>query len=159
MSGALILAALCAMLGISAAYRLRSRMLTLRAWQRALLSMRAACAYARSSAGQILRAGAAEAGCLLPIARRVETEGADAEALFAALPRDHRLKNEEHQVLLNVLRAVAHGSRPEIAQALDYALERFGDFCARCDQKRREDEKLYLTLGILAGVCVFLILC
>ena len=159
MSGALILAALCAMLGISAAYRLRSRMLTLRAWQRALLSMRAACAYARSSAGQILRAGAAEAGCLLPIARRVETEGVDAESLFAAQPRDRRLKGEEYQVVQGVLHALAHGSREEIGQAVAYAQRRFDDFCARCDQKRGEDEELYLTLGILAGVCVFLILC
>ena len=159
MSGAVILSALCALLGISAAWRLHSRMLTLRAWQRALLSMRAACAYARSSAGQILRAGAAEVSSLAPVARRVETEGADAEALFAALPRDQRLKSEEYQVITSCLRALAHGSRQEIAQALDYALERFGDFCVQCELKRREDEKLYVTLGILSGVCVFLILC
>ena len=84
MPEAVTLAALCAFLGLSAAYRLRARMLYLRAWQRALTSMRAACAYARSSAGQILRAGAAEVGSLAPLARRVETEGADAEALFSA---------------------------------------------------------------------------
>ena len=42
MSGAVMLAALCVLLGLSAAYRLRSRNLYLRAWQRALLSMRAA---------------------------------------------------------------------------------------------------------------------
>lgn len=159
MSGAVMLAALCVLLGLSAAYRLRSRNLYLRAWQRALLSMRAACAYARSSPGQILRAGAAEVGELLPLARRVETEGADAEAVFSARPQDRRLKSEEYQVILGSLRALAHGGREEIAQALEYALERFGDFCARCDQKRREDEKLYLTLGILSGVCIFLIFC
>ena len=159
MSGAVILAALCALLGMTAAWRLRSRNLYLRAWQRALLSMRAACAYARSSTGQILRAGGAEADFLAPIARRVETEGADAEALFSALPRDRRLKNEEYQVIGSCLTALSHGGREEIAQALDFALERFGDFCARSDRKRQEDEKLYLTLGILSGVCVFLIFC
>lgn len=159
MSGAVIPAALCALLGVTAAYRLRTRTQYLRSWQRALLAMRAACAYARASAGQILRAGAAEVPSLSPIARQVETEGADAEALFAAMPRDRRLKNEEYQVLQSVLQALAHGSREEIGQAVEYALMRFGDFCARCDQKRREDEKLYLTLGILSGVCVFLILC
>ena len=159
MSGALIPSALCALLGLMAAYRLRARTQYLRAWQRALLTMGSACAYARASAGQILRAGAAEVPSLAPIARRVETEGADAESLFAAQSRDRRLKGEEYQVLQGVLHALAHGSREEIGQAVAYAQRRFDDFCARCDQKRREDEKLYLTLGILSGVCVFLILC
>lgn len=159
MSGALILGMLCAALGAYAAGHLRARCGYLRAWQRALMAMYAACAYARSSCAQILRAGAAEVGVLLPIARRVELEGADAEALFAAQGRDRRLKGEEYRVLLAALRAVSRGTREEISHSLGFALERFGTFCADCDGKRQTDERLYLTLGLLSGLCVFLILC
>lgn len=159
MSAAVALAALCVCAGAAAACRLRSRASCLRAWQRALFAMRAACAYSRSSCAQILRAGAAEAPELRPIARQVELTGVDAEALFAAQRRDRRLKNEEYRLLLSVLRAVSRGSREEIGETIAFALERFGTFCADCDRKRQADERMYVMLGVLSGVCVFLLLC
>lgn len=155
----LTLGAACALIGLMAALRLRRRSACLRAWQRALTAMYASCAYARSDCGQILRAGAYEAPALLPIARAVETAGADAGRLFEADAPDRLLRAEERAVLLSVMRALANGNREEITAAIAYALERFRMFCVDCDGKRDADARLYMTLGLLSGVCVFLILC
>ena len=155
----LTLAAACALTGLMAALRLRRRSSCLRAWQRALTAMYASCAYARSDCGHILRAGAYEVPALRPIARAVETEGADAERLFEAGVSERLLRAGERAVLLSVMRALANGNREEIAAAIAYALERFRVFCADSDGKRDTDARLYMMLGLLSGVCVFLILC
>ena len=86
--------------------------------QQALLAMRAACLYSRSTCAQVLRAGAAEASCLLPIARAVELNGADAARLFSAQKRSRLLRPEEHAVLLSALRCISAGTREEMAEAL-----------------------------------------
>lgn len=147
----------CAMIGLWAAHGLRARSACLRAWQRALTAMYSSCAYARADCAQILRAGAYDMPVLSTIARQVELNGADAGKLFEALPGG-RLRPEEHTVLLAVMRAMASGGREEIAAAIAYALERFRQFCAESDGRRDADARLYMTLGVLSGVCAFLIL-
>ena len=147
----------CALLGLWAAHGLRARSSSLRAWQRALTAMYASCAYARANCAQILRAGAYEVPALSGMARAVELNGADAGELFESMGHG-RLKPEEHTVLLSVMRAMASGGREEIAAAIAYALERFRQFCAESDGRRDADARMYLTLGLLSGVCVFLIL-
>ena len=159
MPAAVILGAVCLCLGASASARLRLRAACLRAWQRSLLAMHAACAYQRATCAQVLRAGASARPELLPIARAVETTGADAAVLFARRGKDRLLRPEEEGVLREVMSAVAGGDRSEIGAALDYALERFGEFCRAGEKKRDADAAMYVTLGLLLGVCVFLILC
>ena len=153
-----MLGAACGLLGLYAAHRLRARSACLRAWQRALGAMYAACAYARADCAQILRAGAYDMPALLPIARAVEVSGADAGQLFAGQTRKTMLRAEERTVLLSVLRALSSGTREEIGAAITYALERFRQFCADSDRRRDADARMYLALGVLSGACVFLIL-
>jgi len=147
----------CFCLGLSACWRLRSRAALLRGWQRGLSGMYAACAYSRSTCAQILHAGGLP--CLRQLARAVELNGADAGRLFAEMPRDPLLRHEEETVLREAMNAVSSGSREEIAAALSYALERFRAFCADSEKKRDSDARMYMTLGLLSGLCVFLILC
>lgn len=158
MLGPLMLGTVCAALGAAAAVRLRARCAYLRAWQRALTAMYASCAFARSTCAQILRAGAYDMPALRDIAGAVETEGADAAAMLESKGRGRLLRAEEWTVLLSVLRALSAGGRGEIGAAIAYGLERFGDFCRDSDRRRDADERLYVTLGLLSGVCVFLIL-
>ena len=115
----LMLGAACGLLGLYAAYRLRARSACLRAWQRALGAMYAACAYARADCVQILRAGAYDMPALLPIARAVELSGADAGQLFAGQTRKTMLRAEERTVLLSVMRALSSGTREEIGSAME----------------------------------------
>ncbi|MBQ9197316.1 MAG: hypothetical protein IJ157_08730 [Clostridia bacterium] len=157
MFGALTAALACALLGIWAAHSLRARSRMLRAWQRALAGMYASCAYARADSAQILRAGAYEIPALGDLARAVELNGADAGMLFES-QKTGRLRPEEYTVLLSVMRAAASGGREEIAAAIAYAQERFRSFCEACDGKRDADARMYVTLGLLSGVCAFLIL-
>lgn len=158
MLGAIVMGGACACAGAAAAWILRARTMELRAWQQALLAMRAACLYSRSTCAQVLRAGAAEASCLLPIARAVELNGADAARLFSAQKRSRLLRPEEHAVLLSALRCISAGTREEMAEALSYAAERYAAFCAESEKKRDSDARLYVTLGTLTGACVYLIL-
>lgn len=149
----------CVCAGCWAGLCLRQRAAHLRAWQRALANMLAACAYARSNSAQVLRAGAAEIETLLPIARAVELEGADAAVLFERMEKSGFLRQEEQQALLAVMRALAGGGREEQAAALRFAMERFASFCERSEKKRDADAQMYMTLGLLGGLCMFLILC
>lgn len=158
MFGPLTLALACAALGAAAARRLRARSACLRAWQRALTAMYASCAYARSGCAQILRAGGYEVPDLRDAARAVELEGADAARLFESRGRGRLLRPEEWTVLLSALRALSGGGREEISAAIAYALDRFGQFCRDSDRRRDADARMYVTLGVLSGVCVFLIL-
>ena len=154
-----VMAAVCLCAGAAGAERLRARAALLRSWQRALFAMHAACAYARATCAQVLRAGASEVCQLGEIARAVELNGADAGRLFAAGGKDRLLRDEEHAVLASALNAVATGGREEMSAALGYALERFQGFCSESEKKRNADAGLYLTLGALTGLCVFLVLC
>ncbi len=158
MSVPLMLGLACALIGALAARRLQRRSAYLRAWQRALIAMHAASAYARANCAQILRAGASEARELIPVARAVELEGADAEKRYLDTSARQPLKAEERTVLLSVMRALSSGGREEIGAALAYAIERFRQFCADCDRRRDADARMYMTLGVLSGLCVFLIL-
>ena len=157
MLGAVIGAAVCVTAGVGAARRLVARAGRLRAWQRALTAMGAACAYARADCAQILRAGSGDMPCLLVLARGVETRGEDPERAFRAQGRDSLLRPEEETVLSAVFRAAARGGREEISAAVAYAQERFAAFCAEADRKRQADARMYVTLGVLSGLCVFLI--
>ncbi len=159
MLAAVVMGAGCVCAGLWAGLRLRRRAAHLRAWQQALTNMHAACAYARSNSAQVLRAGAAEIGELLPIARAVELDGADAAVLFERMEKSVFLHQEEQQVLLSVMRALAGGGREEQASALRFALDRFAVFCEKSETKRDADAQMYITLGLLGGMCVFLILC
>lgn len=152
------LAGACAALGLGLAARLRARCARLRAWQRALSAMYAACAYLRADGSQILRAGAAEVAVLQPVARAVELQGASAERLFEAQVLEPLLRPEERRVLLSAMHALAEDDRRAIADSMAFAQERFRQFCADSEEKRDTDARLYVTLGVLSGLCVFLIL-
>ncbi|MBQ7455457.1 MAG: stage III sporulation protein AB [Clostridia bacterium] len=153
-----LMGGLCACLGISAAWRLRARTACLRAWQRSFAAMHAACAYRRATCAQVLRAGAADRPLLSAAARAVEISGADAGRLFRQEEQERLLRPEEKTVIVNALRAVSSGSREEMGEALAYAAERFSHFCEQSEKKRDANARMYLTLGVLSGVCVFLIL-
>lgn len=154
-----VMAVLCACWGLAAGLRLRARAATLRAWQRSLFSMHAACAYARSTCAQVLRAGVADTPLLAGIAHQVELSGADAAALFEQVDTSRLLRAEEREVLRQCMQAIAGGSREEMAASLQYAAQRFEGFCQASERKRDADTRVYVTLGVLCGVCVFLILC
>ena len=159
MLGPLMMAALCACLGVAAGVRLQARAASLRAWQRSLFAMHAACAYARSTCAQVVRAGAAEVPQLWSIARQVELNGADAGKLFKQADMGRLLRHEERDVLCQTFAVIAGGSRAEMAAALQYAMQRFEGFCQKSEQKRDADARMYAALGVLSGICVFLILC
>lgn len=145
--------------GLWMGFQLRRRSALLRAWQQALLSMHAACAYARSGSAQVLRAGSGGVRELYALSRAVELSGADAGREFMRMQLDRGLRDEEGQTLMTVMRALSDGGREEQQEALRFALERFSVFCDKSDVKRDHDAGMYMTLGLLGGLCAFLILC
>lgn len=151
-------AAACAGLGAWAGLRLARRDVRLRRWQQALLSVRAACAYARMPPARAVLAGAAHIPQLKTLSERMESGDAALADPLCGLARDTLLTPAERAVLLSCWEALLRGDALEQQQAFDYALARFEAFCACAERARERNARLYVTLGCLGGACIFLTL-
>lgn len=129
--------------GILAAQRVSQRARMLRLWCTALESMRSHCICLRLPPEEIWQLSAGEAG--LPLA----VEKAESEIC---------LLTKEEKTLLSACRKILFdGTQEQQKRQFEYACTFFEKRLARAEEKQRQDAKLYATLGIFGGLCIFLV--
>ena len=156
MLAGMIVGAACVCAGAAASYRLYRRAVLLRDWQQAMIAMRAAAVYAHAGCADTLRAG--QMAVLKKLAEQVEREGADAAAAYEALGGDALIRGDERAVIACVLRTLSGGGRDEQEAMLSYAEARFSAFCERAEALRDRDARMFVSLGVLCGICALIML-
>lgn len=129
--------------GVTAAQQVSQRARTLRQWRTALENMRCYCICSRLQPEEIWRLSAGEAG--LP----PETEKAESEILL--------LTKEEKTLLSACLKTLFDGTQEQQTRQFEYACAFFEKRLAQAEEKHRQDAKLYATLGVFGGLCIFLV--
>ena len=126
---------ICLLAGVTEAQRLGRRARVLRAWSSAFESMRAMNAGLRLPPMQIWQKATAEYGA----------EG-----------QDGSLSSGEQELIGQCYAAMLDGTIEQQEAQLRYAAERFRALTQQAENKQQKDAKLYGTLGLLGGLCIFL---
>ena len=132
---ALTAGGICLMAGIERAQQLRKRARVLRAWHCALENLSASCACLRLPPEENWRSAVMQAGA--------ET---DASVL-----------GEEECALIAMCQKALYDGMPEQQERqLRYASSRFAQLALAAQEKQDRDAGLYMSIGLLGGLCVFL---
>ena len=132
---ALTAGCICLVAGIERARQLCERAKTLRAWQCALENLGASCAYLRLPPEENWRSAIAQAGV-------------DMDASV--------LTKEERMLLVQCQKAVYDGTPQQQERQLRDAAARFAQLLKSAQEKQEKDAGLYASIGLLGGLCVFL---
>lgn len=126
---------ICLLAGVTEAQRLGQRVRALRAWSGAFESMRAMNSGLRLPPLQIWHKAAAEHG---------------------AEQQNSMLTAGEKELIGQCCAAMLDGTIEQQEMQLRYAAERFRTLTQQAETKQQKDAKLYGVLGLLGGLCVFL---
>ena len=128
---------ICLLVGVTESQRLCCRVRALRAWTGAIESMRAMNAGLRMPPMEIWQKAVAEHG---------------------AERQDNILSSAEKALIGQCYAAMIDGTPDQQEMQLRYAAERFRALTLQAEKKQQKDAKLYCTLGMLGGLCIFLII-
>ena len=159
---ALLGAAACVALGMSAANRLNRREAVLQAWESALLRMDAAVNNSAAPLEDVLRRGAADDNLpvLTELLSRLETlPASSASELLDRLPWEDTLLPAEKETINDCLTALFSPSLQTQSQALAYAQSQWRVYRQSCREARDKNARLYTSLGWLGGAAIFILLC
>ena len=159
---ALLGAAACVALGMSAANRLNRREAILQAWESALLRMDAAVNNSAAPLNEVLRRGAADDNLpvLTELLSRLETlPASSASELLDRLPWEDTLLPAEKETIKDCLIALFSPSLQTQSQVLAYAQSQWRMYRQSCREARDKNVRLYTSLGWLGGAAVFILLC
>lgn len=128
---AVIAGLICLAAGVHASQRLNGRVCALRSWQRALEKISTQCACLRLSPKDMLQ----------------------------ELPKSHQteLTREEKDWIAECLQTVLNGTQEEQERQLRYAIKRLEQALQTAEEKQKQDAKLFVSLGLLGGLCIFLL--
>lgn len=125
---------ICLMCGLQAAHRLSGRVQALGAWQQALEKLNTQCICLRLPPTEILQNALGEQG----------------------ISREY-LTQEERGWIDDCLQAVLNGTQEEQERQLSYACRQMEQTLAQAQIKQRKDGGLFASLGLLGGLCIFLL--
>lgn len=126
----------CCIWGIYASQRLMRRTGDLRLWLDALESMQTQCSCLRLTPKEVLQ---------------------NALGKQAAEPAQYLLTREEQAVINACLQSVMNDTKEQQERQLQYAIRRFETARVQAEKRQMQDAKLFVSLGVLGGLCVFLL--
>ena len=121
---------ICLILGIQSSKKLDKRVYALRVWQQTLDKISTQCACLRLPPADILQDVPQQRDALTP---------------------------EEQAWIEECLQAVLHGTQEEQERQLRYVIKRMEKALERAEEKQKQDAKLFLSLGLLGGLCILLL--
>ena len=126
----------CFAMGLGAAQQLERRTKALRGWHSVLESMGAQCTCLRLSPKEMLRNALGDS---------------------KAAPDKYLLTREERQLIEACMQTLYEGTQEQQERQFKYALLRFEQLLFKAEEKQERDAKLFGTLGLLGGLCIFLL--
>lgn len=125
---------ICLMCGLEAAQRLNGRVRELRQWQTVLDKLSTQCACLRLAPDEMLQ-----------------------NALNGRSVTQEYLTREERGWIDDCRKSIYDGTQEEQERQLRYAMRQLEQALAQAQEKQRRDGRLYASLGLTGGLCLFLL--
>lgn len=152
MERAVIGCGICILWGTASAYQLAHNAKVLLQWLYALEAMRVHSTCARETPKQVFLAGAGHAAVLEKIAKTENLQ--EIEQLL----KTENLPPDAQTIVFAALKAVWDGALEEQEEKLRFAVSQVSLLWRTAQEKCSSSVRLYMTLGILSGLCTGLVL-